>query len=260
MSEPGSIKLKTLHTGKVTVPTAGMLNLDRSATEAIDYEQMKVAVFAHWLKHPQQGDFLIDSGLDRSFADHPQGNIHGLLAGQFILDSQQSPGQDIVSQLTANNIELQGVFFTHLHGDHSAGAASLPTLPQYVVAKGETYINIPLIYSGDHLAAVDTLLEIDFANGVEMPILGKVVDVWGDHSLLAISTPGHSAAHMSFLVNTTDGWVLMTGDVSHTRWGFEHGVEPGWATDRDQARASFEKLVRFVGEYPAVRVIYGHEM
>ena len=58
---------------------------------------------------------------------------------------------------------------------------------------------------------------------------------------------------------TTDGPVLLTGDASHTRWGFENGVEPGWHANRPQMQASLRQLIAFARAYPRVRVIYGHE-
>ena len=266
LQQQGVIKMKTLNTGEVYVPAGKMLNLERPGANALRAETgeteqiLELQVFAHWIKHPQRGDFLIDSGFDESFTHRSRGNITGLLVSTFMSDTAQRRGRDTRSQVDAAGANIQGVFFTHLHGDHTAGVAGLPFVKQFVIGKGEKYHDVPLIFSGKHLAEVETLLEIDFDNAKEMPILGKTVDIWGDHSLLAIDTRGHSEGHVSYLVNTEQGWVLLTGDASHTRWGFEHGIEPGLADDREATRKSFEKLVAFAKKYPQVTVIMGHEL
>jgi glyoxylase-like metal-dependent hydrolase (beta-lactamase superfamily II) len=51
--------------------------------------------------------------------------------------------------------------------------------------------------------------------------------VFGDGSFFAILTPGHTTGHVSYLARTAEGAVLMTGDVSHTRWGWDRNVQAG---------------------------------
>jgi N-acyl homoserine lactone hydrolase len=87
-----------------------------------------------------------------------------------------------------------------------------------------------------------------------------VIDVFGDGSLFAILTPGHSAGHVSYLARTTTGPVLMTGDVCHTRWGWEHGVEPGsYLRDRDGSRKSLFALKALSERHPKMTVALGHQ-
>jgi glyoxylase-like metal-dependent hydrolase (beta-lactamase superfamily II) len=85
------------------------------------------------------------------------------------------------------------------------------------------------------------------------------MDIFNDGSLMAIHTPGHSAGHTSYLLSTTDGTILLTGDASHTKYGFLNNIEPGWADDEQVATESLNQLRIFAANFPDVSIIYGHQ-
>jgi glyoxylase-like metal-dependent hydrolase (beta-lactamase superfamily II) len=87
-----------------------------------------------------------------------------------------------------------------------------------------------------------------------------VVDVFGDGTLWAIWLPGHTPGSTAYVARTPTGPVLLTGDVCHTRWGWDHEVEPGtYNGDADRAKVSFEKLRAFAAEHPRMEVRLGHQ-
>ena len=87
-----------------------------------------------------------------------------------------------------------------------------------------------------------------------------VVDVLGDGSIWAIHVPGHTPGSTAFLVNSTSGPKLLVGDTSHTRWGWENGVEPGTFTaDHEANRDGLRKLRDFAKRQGAVEVFLGHQ-
>lgn len=255
----GRVSLTTFTTGELTVPTWGMLDLGHPKTQGITQESMDVEVYAHWIRHPIKGDFLIDTGLDYRFGESPQGSQKGVIASVIIEGGTQRPGQDIGSQLRANGVTVNGVFLTHVHSDHSAGIPALPRGTPIVLGKGASLHQYPGFLYNDHFDDVAVLYELDASQGITVDPLGKMVDLLGDGSLWAVSTPGHTEGHLSYLVNTEEGWVLLTGDASHTRWGFENQVIPGWSEDSDAANQSLNNLVQFSAQNPNVRVVYGHE-
>jgi len=76
----------------------------------------------------------------------------------------------------------------------------------------------------------------------------------------AIWVPGHTPGSTAYLVRTARGPVLLTGDASHTRWGWENDVEPGtYSYDREQAAVSFQKLRAFAAAHPNIEVRVGHQ-
>jgi len=93
-----------------------------------------------------------------------------------------------------------------------------------------------------------------------MPILGKCVDVFGDGSFWAVSTPGHTNGHISYIVNGVETQALITGDACISKTGFELGIETGkFSSNIEEGRESFLKLKEYIKNYPWLKIIFGHE-
>jgi len=253
------VKLITINTGQVRVPISGMLNMDDPKTNVLKDEEINVEVFSHLIQHPTQGNFLIDAGLNSSFQQGNQGDLKGWIASNFVKDSFQKPAQNIAAQINSLGVKLKGIFFTHLHSDHTPGLTELPKGLDFYVGQKEYKTDFPLLTYNEHFEGVKKLIELDFTNAPTIEPLGNVINIFGDGSVWAIATPGHSAGHVSYLVNSSDGWKLLAGDVSHTRWGLENNVEPGWVDDRDQAKISLQKLIKFNRLYPQITIFPGHQ-
>ena len=171
------------------------------------------------------------------------------------------PNTHIAAILDKEKIQLQGVWLTHLHQDHTAGIVDLPKDIPYVAGKNERYVNFRFFMQSDHLAGIDELQEIDFAKGIDLPPLGKAVDLFGDGSLWAISSSGHSAGHMIFLINGIDEQVLFTGDACNDHYQFETGIGPGfYSSDLEGGQEVLERIILFKERYPEVKLVYGHDL
>lgn len=266
-SNPRPITVETFVTGESIISKEGAFNLAHPNAAAVKDvpTKIRVPVLAHWLRHREFGDYLIDAGLDSSYQKSPRGRFRGLAARFFLGKSFQEKGQDIASRLTEKQITVKGIFFTHLHFDHVAGAADLPrdASIHYIAGKNEPYLDIQkgiLFRSGEWLKGVDPLYEIDCSEGVDMPLLGKSVDIFGDGSLWAVSTPGHSVGHLSFLLNSDKGPVFITGDACFFDRSLENGIGPGkYSGNIEEAQRTLERIVEFARKYPQVNRVYGHE-
>jgi N-acyl homoserine lactone hydrolase len=87
-----------------------------------------------------------------------------------------------------------------------------------------------------------------------------LLDLFGDGSVFAIWVPGHTPGSIAYLVRTPKGPVLLTGDACHTRWGWDHGVEPGeFSSDRPRSAVSLKTLQDLVARHPRIEVRVGHQ-
>ena len=255
------IKIETLNTGKIKSKISGLLNLKNADAKYISEGEAVIPVLAHLISHEKYGDYLIDTGFDSSFCKESGGNFKGLLKKYYFKNRyiQEKASEGIENQLKERDINLEGVFLTHMH-EHAAGIPSLPDEIPYVYGKGEREENFfPLVYS-DFFKNKTNVMNIDFSKGYDMPIFGKCVDVFEDGSLWALSTPGHTLGHISYLVNGKDAQVLITGDVCITKKGFDYGIETGkFSSDINNAKESLLRIKEFINKYPYIKLIFGHE-
>ncbi len=203
--------------------------------------------------------YLIDAGLDASYANNPFGTVKGILAKKFLGKGSQEPDTHVAAILERENIQLQGVWLTHLHPDHIAGVIDLPKDIAYVAGKGERYINFRFFMQTDHLKGIEALHEIDFTKGIDLPPFGKGVDLFGDGSFWAIESSGHSKGHVMYFINGANERVLVTGDACNDQYQFDTGIGPGYfSSDLEEAQKMLESIITFKERYPEVRLVFGH--
>jgi glyoxylase-like metal-dependent hydrolase (beta-lactamase superfamily II) len=171
--------------------------------------------------------------------------------------------QDTLSAIKSEGAPLKGVFMTHLHLDHISGMPDVPKeVPIYTgpgEAKEAKFVNMFVQGMEDRLMdGRPALQEFQFSKDPDGKFEG-VIDVFGG-SFFAILTTGHTAGHVSYLARTTAGPVLLTGDVCHTRWGWQNGVEPGtYMSDRERSRKNLLALKALSERHPNMVVKLGHQ-
>ena len=261
LSNPQPITIRTNSTGFMQTTLSAIMNLEHEEAQDIEDASIEIPVNVGIIQHQEFGAYLIDAGLDESYVHSQHGTIRGLMVESYLGKGSQEPNTHIAAILDQEGIQLEGVFLTHLHQDHTAGIVDLPKDIPYVAGKNERYVNFRFFMQSDHLAGIDELQEIDFSGAIDLPPLGKGVDVFGDGSLWAISSSGHSAGHMIFLINGIDDQVLFTGDACNDHYQFETGIGPGYySSDLEGGQEALERIILFKERYPEVTLVYGHDL
>lgn len=266
LDQPGTIQLETINSADWSVPLAGMVNLNSPAAvqAGLKDRDEPIQVYAHLLKHPQRGNFIVDTGVSRKLVDDPgKEGLNWLI--QKVMHLEKIQIRKSTSEiLQSMNGKLSGVFFTHLHLDHISGMPDIANeIPLYVGASESTETSFKNMFvrgaSDQLLKDKQPLQEWHFQPDPQNKFEG-IIDVFEDGSVFVISTPGHTPGSTAFLIRTTHGPVLLTGDTCHTRWGWEHTVEPGdFTADNERNLKSLKSMKELVARHPLIEVRLGHQ-
>jgi len=266
IDRPGPVELETVVGADWAVTRAGLIDLDHPTAKAAHLTDgdEPIQIFAHLLRHPSRGTFLVDSGVSREIVDDPSGAGIGWLVRKAMHLEKMKLRTDTATLLAREPRPLAGVLFTHLHLDHISGLPDVPAGTPLFVGPGEASER-RFLFLFSH-GTVDNLLgghealsEYRFTPDPSGRFAG-VLDLFGDGTVFAISVPGHTAGSAAYVVRTPRGPVLLTGDTCHTRWGWEHDVEPGsFSSDRPRNVASLMALRALAARHPGLDVRLGHQ-
>jgi glyoxylase-like metal-dependent hydrolase (beta-lactamase superfamily II) len=180
--------------------------------------------------------------------------LPGALAGKSETDGPftASVKERIVDQLARIGVRPEQVTYvgiSHRHDDHTGQAADFPKATL-------------LIGAGDWEAMrkrTPNPLAPWASGGGKVEALSGDKDLFGDGSVVLLSTPGHTESHHSLLVRLArTGPVLLTGDLYHFEENRRTRGVPGFNTDRAATLASMDRFEAIATRLHA-KVIIQHE-
>lgn len=256
-----SVSVKLIHSGDLKLPLSNSLNLKHPSCAGIEDKEIIDPIFSYLVHHEKYGYFLIDSGCDSSYVHNYYGSMKGVLLPIVMPNTLLKPDEAIDKQLGGIRNSIKGVFFTHLHFDHASGLSALPDNLLYVAGKGERSISVKWLLESNQFTKSDTIYMLDFdSKESETLPLGKAIDIFGDKTLYAISTPGHSKGHVSYLVNTKEHPILIAGDACTMNKCLELGAASGTSSENPkQDQKTLEAIIKFHKDNPDVEIWPGHD-
>ena len=255
-----NVTLKSIVTGSVLLNFKGAINPNHPFVGLLDDDYFYAPVLAHILSHEKYGDFLIDAGLDKSYYKNKYGLFKGSLLQKYGSEFKQKLNQDTEYYIKKHDINLSGIFLTHLHMDHISAIRDLDDIPVYFSNK-EKSMDIKPYYYAQYFKDISTINILNIDNTIETPILGKCINIFNDNSFWAIDTPGHTPGHLSYLVNSKEETILLTGDACYVYDNIKLKIAPSdYMWNIPKAQKSLEKLLKFNDKYKLTKIIPGHDI
>ncbi|HTD74256.1 MAG TPA: N-acyl homoserine lactonase family protein [Steroidobacteraceae bacterium] len=157
-----------------------------------------------------------------------------------------------LAQLHLNPSQITFVGISHYHGDHVGQVASFPEAT-LLIGKGDwEVLNDPKPNPSVNVANFAHWIS---GGGKVEPIPGDK-DVFGDGSVIMLTTPGHTPGHHSLLVKLKDkGNVLITGDLAHFRENYDSNGVPTFNTSRAETLASLDRFKQLAKNLNATVII-----
>jgi len=233
------IRLYALDCGSIIMPANPLDSTDSYPDDELRY----LPVPCYLIRHPE-GDFMWDAGLPDALHENPQ------IAPQ-LKSWVERPMEDQLIEIGVPPADVEYLALSHSHFDH-AGNAPLFTNAKWIVMQSE------LSFSGSKFAK-DLGFVLDMQNSpAEKIIIDDDYDVFSDGTVKVITTPGHTAGHLSLFINLPNsGPLLFTGDLYHFAESRENQLVPDFNFNAEQTRQSMEKFEAIATDTGA-RVIIQH--
>ena len=218
------------------------------------------------VEHPSAGPILIDTGFHGSVAVSPRSNL-GAFGTIIYRDIEMRADQAAAAQLRAKGIEpstVKTVIMTHLHPDHASAISDFPEAT-FLVSTAEWkaateggqrdgYVKRQFDHGFEY-----RLVDFDSDDANSFSGFARAFDVFGDGSVRIAFTPGHTAGHMSVVLQTEHGEVLVAGDAIFMRRTLDEERLPHMTFDDHLFRRSLREIKQYVKETPDAVVIPGHD-
>ena len=180
-----------------------------------------------------RGVLLWDTGYPDSYAARPEGVVG--MGGLSVARRAKTLGAQLAA-LGVTPLDITYVAISHTHGDHIGNLDQFP--------------DSTLIFQQAEFDWAFTDKPKPFPDGQAVKKLAGDFDVFGDGSLVVLSTPGHTPGHQSLMVRLAKtGVVLLSGDAVHFLANWENRRVPAINFDRAQTLASMQRLADLVAQH-----------
>jgi glyoxylase-like metal-dependent hydrolase (beta-lactamase superfamily II) len=191
-----------------------------------------------YLIHHTHGWFLWDTGIDDAVANLPNHEevFHewGPGTGPIWRKPITLAAQLELIHVKPADIELMAV--SHSHPDHAGNIEMFPNA-------------LMLVQRVEYEWAGSRQDTVAFSSKHPVKLVDGDYDVFGDGSLVLLSTPGHTPGHQSLLVKLPQaGPLILTGDAVHFQTSFEHRNVPDNNWSKQASLQSMDKIAAIIAK------------
>jgi len=208
-----------------------------------------------WVVDHPEGVIVVDTGQGTHLLDSGR-SLHPYIRWE--TDFRIRRDEEVGPQLRALGIgprDVKRVILTHLHIDHDGGLSHFAG-SEILVARGE------LRTASGWLGRVRGYLPNRWPTWFNPAPLDLTTEPFGPFSasrrltaagdVVAVATPGHTAHHLSVLVQGGDTTFLLAGDTSYDERLMLSGIVDGVSADEQVAGATLGAIRRLAAERPLV--------
>jgi glyoxylase-like metal-dependent hydrolase (beta-lactamase superfamily II) len=251
--------IHAIQTGTVRIKTAQVQGLGHGLRRRLrvfaDPEWTDwLPTYAWVIDHPE-GVIVVDTGqgthlLESAMSMHPYHRWEVM----FRIERDEEIGPQLRA-LGVGPRDVTRVVLTHLHVDHDGGLAHFPQ-SEILVARGELRAASGVMgrlrgYLPQRWPSWFDPLPLDLAPGAFGPF-GAGHRLTSDGAVVAVATPGHTADHVSVLVDDHGITYVLAGDTSYTEHLMAAGAIDGVSANEGAARATLAALRQLAKERPTV--------
>src|SRR4051812_29720386 len=206
---------------------------------------------AFLVEHPEAGPVLVRTPLHAVVPTAGAANLGR--AGAATHRRRMKPDDAVPGQLRAGGVapaDVRLVVMTHLHYDHASGAGQFPGATFVCDRREWAAASTGGVFDGYHPPHLVPSLDwtaVDFEGDGVLPAatFERSFDVLGDGSIRVASTPGHTDGHMSVLLRTAGGELLIAADAAYARKTIEERLVPLYLTgSRTEYEHSLDQIAR----------------
>jgi glyoxylase-like metal-dependent hydrolase (beta-lactamase superfamily II) len=191
-----------------------------------------------------KGLMLWDSGLSDAIAAMPDGLV--ALGGALRMQMPKTLASQL-AEVGVKTTDVTVIAFSHFHPDHAGNANLFPVATLYIQ---ETEYEAVFGPTPQKFGFQPATFEKLRANPV-VKLKGDY-DVFGDGSVVILSTPGHTPGHQSLLVRLSKtGAVILSGDMVHFESNWTNRRVPGMNFNSAESVKSMDRVAGLIVQYNA---------
>jgi glyoxylase-like metal-dependent hydrolase (beta-lactamase superfamily II) len=230
-SAVASPRIYVFENGTISGLDPALFNFKREELGQVDFVNV-----AYLIVHPR-GTLMFDTG------GIPDEQFKG--DGRPVVEGVQTGTRPLLPQLKSAGYAPSDITYfalSHYHSDHTGNANAFAG-STWIVQKAER----DFMFGDGPQGIVQPATYAALRNAKTKLLNGEDFDVFGDGTVVVMSTPGHTPGHQVLAVKLANrGTVVLAGDLYHYPEERTTGRTPTFEFDAEQSKASRARIERYV--------------